>query len=102
MKRVIMAGLLAVGLMVAVVGVAGATESPVDDHKITICHATASLSNPYVEITIDLSAWNDPTDPKHHGDHHTRTKRGVTWSDYVLEEGQECSLNPPSDPPDNS
>jgi hypothetical protein len=66
-----------------------------DGHKITICHATRSLSNPYVEITIDIAAWNDPSDDKNHGDHHTRTKNGFMWMDKVLEEGEECSLTPP-------
>jgi hypothetical protein len=64
---------------------------PAEGHKITICHATRSLSNPYVEVEIDVAAWNDPSDPRHHGDHHTRTKDGITWKDYVLTEG-ECSL----------
>lgn len=88
-------------LVAATVSPAGATKAPApgadpaDGHKITICHATRSLSNPYVEITIDVAAWNDPSDPKHHGDHHTRTKNGVTWSDYVLEDGDECTLDRP-------
>lgn len=68
---------------------------PEEGHKITICHATSSLTNPYVEIDIDVAAWNDPTDPKHHGDHHTSTKNGVTWKDYVLAEGEECTLDTP-------
>jgi hypothetical protein len=68
---------------------------PADGHTITICHATRSLSNPYVEITIDVAAWNDPSDPNHHGDNHTRTKNGVTWKDYILADGQECTLPPP-------
>lgn len=85
-------------------GMAGATKAPADGadpadgHKITICHATRSLSNPYVEFTIDVAAWNNPDDPKHHGDHHTRTKDGITWSDYILGEGEECSLDLPPDP----
>ncbi|HKZ28035.1 MAG TPA: hypothetical protein VJ482_00170 [Acidimicrobiia bacterium] len=68
---------------------------PEEGHKVTICHATRSLTNPYVEVTIDVAAWNNPTDPKHHGDNHTRTKHGITWKDYLLEEGQECSLDRP-------
>ncbi len=74
----------------------------VDGHKITICHATRSLSNPYVVITIDLAAWNNPDDPNYHGDNHTRTKDGVTWSDYVLAEGAECELPPPPPSCDNA
>ena len=105
MKRVFLTAALALMLFVASVGVAGATKppadgaDPADGHKITICHATSSLSNPDVEITIDVAAWNDPRDPKHHGDHHTSTKDGVTWSDYVLEEGGECAIDEPPPPP---
>ena len=34
--------------------VAGATKPP--DHKITICHATDSYTNPYVVITVDVAS----------------------------------------------
>jgi hypothetical protein len=34
--------------------VAGATSPP--DHKITICHATDSYTNPYVVITVDVAS----------------------------------------------
>ena len=102
MKRGVVVALLAALLLVTMVSPASATKPDpgtdlVDGHKITICHATSSLSNPYVEITIDIAAWNDPDDDKNHGDHHTRTKDGVTWKDYVLEEGEECGI--PDEPP---
>jgi hypothetical protein len=75
----------------------------VDGHKIWICHATRSLSNPYVKILIDVAAWSDaedPDDPNDHGLHHTRTKEGVTWSDYALDDpADECVLDPPPPPP---
>jgi len=89
---------LATMLLVVLAAPAAATKSPApgadpaEGHKITICHATRSLSNPYVEITIDVAAWNNPDDPNHHGDNHTRTKNGVTWKDYILAEGEECAL----------
>ncbi len=105
MRRVVITVAMVVAMLSAMIGAASATKppadgaDPADGHKITICHATNSLSNPYVEITIDVAAWNDPSDPKHHGDHHTSTKDGVTWQDYVLEEGAECSLDEPPPPP---
>jgi hypothetical protein len=98
MKRGFVVALLATLLLVTMVAPASATKPDrstnlVDGHKITICHATRSLSNPYVEITIDEAAWNDQTDDKKHGDHHTRTKNGEMWSDYILKDGQECTLD---------
>lgn len=88
-------------LVVAFAAPASATRPPAqgaipeEGHKITICHATRSLSNPYVEIEIDVAAWNASTDPQHHGDHHTRMKDGITWQDYVLGDGEECAIDPP-------
>ncbi|MGI9608674.1 MAG: hypothetical protein ACR2NL_00115, partial [Acidimicrobiia bacterium] len=67
-----------------------------DGHKITICHATRSLSNPYVKITIDIAAWDieDPDSNDHGPEHHKRTKDGVTWADYALENPEdECVLD---------
>jgi len=44
----------------AVFAVAATTQAlatqPDPEHKVTICHRTASDSNPYVEITIDEAA----------------------------------------------
>ena len=58
----------------------------VSGHKIWICHATRSLSNPYVKILIDIAAWDiaDPDSNDHGPKHHERTKQGVTWGDYAL------------------
>ena len=101
MRRGTIMVVVAAMLLAAMAVPAGASKAPAagadpaDGHKITICHATRSLSNPYVEITIDVAAWNDPDDDKNHGDHHTRTKDGVTWSDYILEEGDECGIDAP-------
>jgi hypothetical protein len=38
---------------------------PNPDHQVTLCHATDSYSNPYVEITVDVAAVLNGG----HGDH---------------------------------
>jgi hypothetical protein len=43
-----------------------AGKTPSSDDKVTICHATGSASNPYVEITISKSAVQ--AHAKHAGD----------------------------------
>jgi hypothetical protein len=72
----------------------------VNGHKIWICHATSSLSNPYVKILIDIAAWDiENPDSNDHGPlHHLRSKGGITWGDYALESADDtCSLPPPPD-----
>ncbi len=74
----------------------------VDGHKIWICHATRSLSNPYVKILIDIAAWDvdDPDSNDHGPEHHLREKNGVVWGDYALvNPDDECSLDVPPPPP---
>ena len=64
------AGFAAVMAAVAIVAalavpmVAGATQ-PDPGHKVTLCHATDSYSNPYVQVTVDVAAVLNGG----HGDH---------------------------------
>jgi hypothetical protein len=37
-------------------GTAPASATPPPDHKVTICHATNSTTNPYVQITVDIAS----------------------------------------------
>lgn len=74
----------------------------VEGHKIWICHATRSLSNPYVKILIDIAAWDveDPDSNDHGPEHHLREKNGVVWGDYALASpDDECTLDVPPPPP---
>jgi hypothetical protein len=45
---------IAGAMLVAGTAPAGATKPP--DHKVTICHATHSVRNPYVQITVDIAS----------------------------------------------
>jgi hypothetical protein len=68
MKR-ILAALGVTGLaLLGATAPAIATDNANTDHKITICHATGSESNPYVAVTIDLHALDAHMDHQHDGD----------------------------------
>jgi hypothetical protein len=60
MRRVNVARMLTV--VAVVVGTAGvgvtmaSATKPDPEHKVTICHATASRTNPYVAITVDIAS----------------------------------------------
>lgn len=90
-------------LVVAIAAPASATKPGTDPqyddgHKIWICHATRSLSNPYVKIHIDIAAWDveDPDSTDHGPGHHAREKQGVEWADYALgHPDAECVIDSP-------
>ncbi len=54
----------------------GTNPELIDGHKITICHVTNSDTNPYVVITIDISAWHDEGNQGHSPEHHVNHKTG--------------------------
>ncbi len=47
--------MVAAGAVGACASIASATK-PDPGHKVTICHATASASNPYVVISVDIAS----------------------------------------------
>lgn len=84
-------------LTLSVIGPALATQpgsSPdlEDGHKITICHATNSATNPYVVITIDIAAWHEEGgEVGHSPDHHFNQKTGDR--DKFWDETDSCDNN---------
>jgi hypothetical protein len=66
----------------------GTVPGAIDGHKITICHATNSATNPYVVITIDVAAWNPGDDPGHSPENHVNSKTGDR--DKVWDETTGC------------
>ena len=61
----------------------------VDGHKITICHATNSATNPYVVITIDAAAWHTEGEVGHSPDHHVNQETGD--HDAIWDEVNGCA-----------
>jgi hypothetical protein len=66
----------------------GTVPDAIDGHKITICHATNSATNPYVVITIDVAAWNPGDDNGHSPENHVNAKTGD--QDKVWNEDTGC------------
>lgn len=68
MKRILAAlGVSGLALLGATAP-AAANDNAKSDHKITICHATGSATNPYVPVTIDVHALNAHKDHQHSED----------------------------------
>ena len=58
-RRVAALGVFAVGLALVIFGVGVMTVSatpPSPDHKVVICHATGSQSNPFVQLDVDIAS----------------------------------------------
>lgn len=67
--------------------------SPTSEHKITLCHRTASYSNPYVMISVDQNAadglaGNSGNRPDHYGEHqgpifYRGIPKHTEWGDII-------------------
>ena len=103
---------VATGMFLAIAGFSVAPASAAE--KVTICHATNAVTNPYRMITVDLSATHGPDHATHTGpvfDPAVNTDNSPAWGDIIPnvlnwdQEGQalhgaSCQLpNEPPDPP---
>ncbi len=65
-----------------------ATATPKAEEKVTICHATNAVKNPYVKITVDKSAVDGASVEKNttHGDHFSEHTGPVATSEKVAQD----------------
>jgi hypothetical protein len=76
------------GVAVGAIGTVTAGAAPVE--KVTICHGTASDTNPYVEITVSPNSFKDGhfdgvPDPSHGANNNP---------DFILQPGRTCADGP--------
>ncbi|MGZ4695051.1 MAG: hypothetical protein ACXWBN_12115 [Acidimicrobiales bacterium] len=70
-------------------GIAGVAQAAPPD-KVTICHGTASDTNPYVEVTVSATSFKDGhfdgvPNPSHGDNNHP---------DFILQDGRTCADGP--------
>jgi hypothetical protein len=82
-RAVLAFGMLFIVMAVAPLGANATQGSP--EHKVTLCHATDSYTNPYVRITVDVAS----VIKNHgHGDHdgpvfYPRIPKHTKWGDII-------------------
>jgi hypothetical protein len=75
-------------VLATAIGAGAAGAAPAD--QVTICHGTASASNPYVEITVSADSFKDG-----HFDGVPTPSHGPNNNpDFILAEGSSCAEGP--------
>jgi hypothetical protein len=82
-----MFGLAIAAMSVSTAAVASATPPP--DHKVGICHRTASMTNPYVFIEVDIASLNAHLNnlPGHPA---KTNEDGSPRNDYIALSAEDC------------
>jgi hypothetical protein len=84
--RLLVATAIAAGATLTSIGVAAAAPPA----RVTICHGTASESNPYEAITVSAASFKDG-----HFDDQTLPSHGANnHPDFILVEGSDCAAGP--------
>ena len=79
-----------IGAMIA----APAGAAPVKAHKVTICHRTNSITNPYTKITVDESSADGSGTAKGQGDHYINHV-GEVWTQETPKHAEWGDIIPP-------
>jgi hypothetical protein len=82
------AGALSAFVFVSALGAGVAAAAPAD--QVTICHGTASATNPYVEVTVSANSFKDG-----HFDGYPNPSHGANNNpDFILAPGATCADGP--------
>ena len=75
-------------LMASAIGAGIAGAAPAD--KVTICHGTASDTNPWVEVTVSANSFKNG-----HFDGYPNPSHGANNNpDFILQAGRTCAQGP--------
>lgn len=93
--------IVALALSLALPAAAAASQPNHQEHKLPICHRTASETNPWVIITPDKASWQAHLDL--HVNHNPKNGRGdqfaIQWKDGSWHCQEEPVKPPPKSPP---